>query len=177
MTLSGGMGCGAAREGGRGRQRAGRETLRPQETRKELRITPWRAFPMTPAHSDLRQTASPGIADKTCSLHFRNRHSPTADHHCHSSISSCSFRYPLGMCGRQTAKETFRSIDISGRTSLCSLPPGRPVAVQNGYTAVLSRAAREAEPKGHDHSSSAGVFFCGHRTPLSRPSGRGWLFG
>ena len=56
---------------------------------------------MTPAHGDLRQTASPGIADKTCSLHFRNRHSPAVDHHFHSSTSSCSSRYPLGMCAHK----------------------------------------------------------------------------
>jgi hypothetical protein len=186
---------------------------------------------MTPAHGDLRQTASPGIADKTCSLHFRNRHSPAVDHHFHSSTSSCSSRYPLGMCahkpsrisqvdigmftpelshttqvnigiscprqnrpspanshsfgsgprtcqadiamcvprpertsqaviamcGRQTAKEKFRSIDISCRTSLCSTPPGRPAAVQNGCPAVLSRSAWETENHRHDQSSSADV--------------------
>src|SRR5690606_39822431 len=108
------MGGGAAREGGRGRQRPGNENLRPQETRKELRITPWRAFPMTPAHGDLRQTASPRIADKTCSLHFRNRHSPAADHHSHSSISSCSSRYPLGMCTHKPSRIT--QVDIGMRS-------------------------------------------------------------
>ena len=65
---------------------------------------------MTPAHGDLRQTASPGIADKTCSLHFRNRYLPAADHHFHSLISSCGSRYPLGMCSHKPSRIT--QVDI-----------------------------------------------------------------
>ena len=59
---------------------------------------------MTPAHGDLRQTASPGIADKTCSLHFQNRRSPAADHHYHFSVSSSSSQYSLGMCAHKPSR-------------------------------------------------------------------------
>jgi len=69
---------------------------------------------MTPAHGDLQQTASPGIADKTCSLHFRNRHSPATDHHFHSSTSSCSSRYPLGMCAHKPNRISLTWYEING---------------------------------------------------------------
>lgn len=98
-----------------------------------MRITPWRAFPMTPAHGDLRQTTSAGIADKTCSLHFRIRHSPAADHHSHSSISSCSSRYPLGMCAHKPRRIT--QVDIGMFT------PGL------SHTTQVNIAMVEAQPE------------------------------
>ena len=59
---------------------------------------------MTPAHGDLRQTASPGIADKTCcTFGIGILRLPII---IPSSISSCSSRYPLGMCAHKPSRIT-----------------------------------------------------------------------
>jgi len=105
---------------------------------------------MTPAHGDLRQTASPGIADKTCSLHFRNRHSPAADHHFHSSISSCSSRYPLGMCAHKPSRIT--QVDIGMFTPELS----HTTQVNMGMSCLRQNRPSPA----HSHSFGSGPRTC-----------------
>ena len=101
---------------------------------------------MTPAHGDLRQTTSAGIADKTCSLHFRIRHSPAADHHSHSSISSCSSRYPLGMCAHKPRRIT--QVDIGMFT------PGLSHTTQ--VNIAMSRPSQNRPGPANSHSFGSG---------------------
>lgn len=112
---------------------------------------------MTPAHGDLRQTASPGIADKTCSLHFRNRHSSAADHHFHSSISSCSSRYPLGMCAHKPSRISQGDIGM--------FTPGLSHTTQVNIAMSSPRQNRPGPANSHSfgsgpHISQADIAMC-----------------
>ena len=59
---------------------------------------------MTPAHGDLQQATSQGIADKTCSLHFSKRGLLAIDHHFHSRRLSFTTQYLLGMCAHKPSR-------------------------------------------------------------------------
>ena len=116
---------------------------------------------MTTAHGDLRLTASPGIADKTCSLHFRNRHSSATDHHFHSSISSCSSRYPLGMCAHKPSR--ISQVDIGMSSPRQNRPsPANSHSFASGHR--ISQADIAMCVPRPERISQAVIAMCGRQT-------------